>query len=342
MMILFGNKYISGQDTLQNNKIKILPVPAIGYSPETRTYLGVVSLFTLDFYEGKTRTSNAKLEFNYTWNKQVILESGWNYFFREEKWFSKGLLHYSKFPDLYYGIGSETPDSNKLSYNSKRINVDLNLLKNIGNNWFAGIGFKYIDYSQMNYSNSKIKFAELSANSTFGKGVSLLHDSRNNILTPSKGVYFYLNSNHNNSTQNYIDFITDIRYYKSWNDKLTLAARFLSELNSNSPPFYDLAYLGGDKNVRGYYFGRYRDNNLNTIQVEVRIPIYRRIGMATFGGYSNIYSQSNKFKINNSKYNCGLGIRFMVDKTDKTNLRIDYAMGKSGNSGFYVSFGESF
>jgi outer membrane translocation and assembly module TamA len=94
--------------------------------------------------------------------------------------------------------------------------------------------------------------------------------------------------------------------------------------------------------VRGFYYGRYRDNNLSSLQTEFRLPLVWRFGLATFAGLSNIYSEKNSFKFTNLKYNFGLGIRFLVDRKDNTNLRIDYAIGSNKNSGFYVSFGESF
>ena len=82
------NKESGSTKVKKDRKIKVLPVPAFGYSPETRAYVGAVALFTLDLYKDSlTRTSNAKVEFNYTWNKQSILEAQWSYFFKEEKWF---------------------------------------------------------------------------------------------------------------------------------------------------------------------------------------------------------------------------------------------------------------
>jgi hypothetical protein len=35
-------------------------------------------------------------------------------------------------------------------------------------------------------------------------------------------------------------------------------------------------------------------------------------------------------------------LRFLVDKKEGTNLRFDNAIGSGKNSGFYISFGESF
>jgi outer membrane protein assembly factor BamA len=147
---------------------------------------------------------------------------------------------------------------------------------------------------------------------------------------------------YNIAQKNYFELTLDGRLYKSWNTKLVSATRFVHDFNFGIIPFYDLAFLGGDQYVRGYYFGRFRDQHLSTIQQEFRMPIYWRFGLATFGGLSSIYSDKQPFSINNIKYNYGLGLRFLVDKKDKTSLRLDYAIGNNNNSGFYVSFGESF
>jgi len=330
---------VLGQDSIK--KVKILPVPTIGYSPETKTYIGAVTLFTLNMYkDSATRTSNAKFEFNYTWNKQLILESEWNYFFKDEKWFTKGKIHYSDYPDFYYGIGTNTPDSNKLLYNSIRLVFEANILKKVGKKSFFGLNVKYINYSNVSY-NGTHSYPELADNSTFGVGLTLLKDSRDNLLTPTKGFYFNLNAGYNFSKLNYGEITIDLRHYKSWKDKYTWANRVINDINLGTPPFYDYAFLGGDKFVRGYNYGRYRDNNLTSIQTEFRFPLYWRFGMATFGGLSNLYNNSN-LNLNNTKYNYGLGLRFLVEKHEKTNLRLDYAIGNGVNSGFYISFGESF
>jgi len=330
---------LQGQDSIK--KVKILPVPTIGYSPETKTYVGAVTLITLDLYnDSATRTSNAKFEVNYTWNKQLILETEWNYFFKEEKWFTKGKIHYSDYPDFYYGVGTNTPDSNKLLYNSIRFVLEVNILKKVGDKFFFGLSGKYINYSSVTSEDSQM-YPELADNSTLGVGLTLLRDSRDNLLTPTKGFYFNINAGYNFSKEDYGEATIDIRYYKTWEEKYTWANRAINDFNFGTPPFYDYAFLGGDKYVRGYNYGRYRDNNLTSLQTEFRLPLIGRFGMATFGGISNLYKISN-FNFINTKLNYGLGLRFIVDKHDKTNLRLDYAIGDGGNSGFYISFGESF
>jgi outer membrane protein assembly factor BamA len=333
-----------GQDSLQKNKkVKVLPVPTFGYSPETKTYIGAVTLFTFNMYKDTlTRTSNAKLEFNYTWLKQIILESEWNYFFREEKWFTKGRLHYSKFPDLYYGIGSSTPDSNELRFQSNRIVCEANLLRKIGYRLFTGGFVRYVDYGNINYTSDKLNYPELKDNSSLGFGYSLLSDKRNNLLTPTAGSYFGLNTSYNFSQKNYVKITADARLYHTWKEKYTLAFRFVHDVNIGDPPFYDYAFLGGDKFVRGYYYGRFRDKVLSIVQTEFRFPVIWRFGMTAFGGFSSVYPEAYAPQLKKAKYNYGIGIRFMVDKNERTNLRFDYAIGENGNTGFYVAFGESF
>ncbi|MCZ2357249.1 MAG: BamA/TamA family outer membrane protein [Bacteroidia bacterium] len=344
LLFLFVPIFLWGQDTVKMKKVKILPVPAFGHSPETRTYIGAVSLFTFDFYQDSTtRHSNAKIEFNYTWNRQIIIECGWNFFSKDENWFTKGQIHSSKFPDYYYGIGSNTPDSNKFAYQSNRFIFDISTFKKIKPYLFTGVTLKYIQYWNVSPINAtSLNYLELTNNVTLGLGYSLLKDNRNSILSPTSGTYIYVNSTYNFSKSNYWKFLLDLRYYKTWNEKFTIAGRFVNDISTNTPPFYDYAFLGGDKFVRGYYYGRYRDKNLSCLQLEFRLPIVWRIGMATFGGISNVYPDASNIKMTNTKYNTGLGIRFMVDKKDKTNLRLDYAIGNNKNNGFYVSFGESF
>lgn len=79
--LLLTSQSVLGQDSMKVKKVKVLPVPAFGYSPETKTYIGAVALFTFNFYNDSiTRLSNAKVEFNYTWNKQAIIDCAWNLF----------------------------------------------------------------------------------------------------------------------------------------------------------------------------------------------------------------------------------------------------------------------
>lgn len=322
-------------------KVKVLPVPSIGYEPETKTYVGAVALFTLDFYQDSlTRISNTSLEFTYTFRNQIIAEADWAYFFREEKWNTTGLLHFSKYPDFYYGIGYDSRDEAELLYDSDRFMLDINLSRNIGRKYFVGSGLRYMSFQNIR-SDSANTFPELHNTSVFGLKGAFFKDSRNNLLNTTRGAYYFLEMDYNFSKTPYLRLTVDLRKYLSIEDKYTFAFRLYNSFNFNTPAFFDYAVLGGDKYVRGYFFGRYRDKNLSTFQTEFRMPLFWRFGFAAIAGVSSLYPQASS--IGNKIWpNYGGGLRFLVDKKNNINLRIDYVLGVNGHNGFYIAFGESF
>lgn len=54
-----------------------------------------------------------------------------------------------------------------------------------------------------------------------------------------------------------------------------------------------VALLGGSYQMRGYYEGQYRDNDLIQTQVELRQHIYNRHGIALWGGAGNVFRNSS-------------------------------------------------
>lgn len=343
-ILLFFSFCLALQAHGQNN-VTVLPVPAIGFAPETDWYFGAVSLFTIDLYRDSiTRTSNAKIEFNYTLRNQIILETGWNYFFREDAWFTRGTLRYSKYPDLYYGLGAETPDSAELRYQSFRSTIDFDVLKKVKNSLFAGLGIRYLDYSGIRGFDKEIPFSELESQSNYGIRLVTLIDSRNNILTPISGSFLELSSSLNRGKETYLRLIADARtYWKYANDDYSLLAfRFFQSSVFGTPNFYDYSLIGGDRFVRGYFYGRFRDKHLTSMQTELRQRIYKALAFAVFGGVSGVYSDLKAFDSENIKANLGFGLRYRVDKKENTHLRLDYAIGSGSQDGFYISFGEAF
>jgi len=335
--LLYSGLQLCSQDTVTAKKLKILPVPTFGYAPETTTYVGAVALFNLDFYQNKnTRTSNASLEFTYTWKKQIIVETDWNYFFNHEKWFTRGLVHFSSYPDIIY-ISSICNDCS-YSFDSDRKLIDLGLYRRVANKFFIGANFRFLSYLNVQ-SEAREFYPDLYDSEQASFGISLLQDSRDNILTATKGNYAELSTF---IQSGYQKVILDLRKYFTLGRNDVISIRTFHHLNRNKPPFYDEAYIGGDKYVRGYFYGRYRDRNMSTLQLEYRTPVFWRIGLAAFGGYSKVYNRLENFKSSNWLYNLGTGLRILVDKKEQTNLRMDFALGKDGSTGFYFAFGESF
>lgn len=326
--------------TERHTYLRLLPVPAFGYEPETDWYFGGVVLFNFDLYnDTTTRPSNLSLEFNYTLRKQRILDAGWDWFSARERWYSEGYVEWSFYPDYYFGVGPEARASERLLFESERLIFDLGLYRSFAPAWYAGIFIQYANYSGLD-KRYQDDFQELRNASLMRLAPALRYDSRNSLLKPSQGAYWHLLAGNTWSTKNYWLGLFDARKY--FTTKLgVMSLRFLSRFVGQGAPFFDLSVMGGDQAVRGYFYGRYRDDGFSTAQAEWRSPQWKRCGMALFGGYSMLY---NGFPTTafGSFENYGAGLRYLIDRKGDVNLRFDYARGKNGESGFYIGFGESF
>ena len=93
--------------------------------------------------------------------------------------------------------------------------------------------------------------------------------------------------------------------------------------------------------MRGYFQGRYRDNNYIAAQLEYRIRVWWRFGMVGFIGAGDVADKISTFDIGEFKYSYGAGLRFRIDETELLDLRIDIGFGKN-TSGFYFHYNQAF
>ncbi|MEG2772165.1 MAG: hypothetical protein RR960_07470, partial [Alistipes sp.] len=117
------------------------------------------------------------------------------------------------------------------------------------------------------------------------------------------------------------------------------AADLFAEFHSEGTPWPMLARMGGSQRMRGYYAGRYTDNDMITMQVELRQKIYRRIGCVVWGGAGNVFPQLAAFNWSQTLPNYGVGLRWEFKK--RINVRLDYGFGKR-TSGFLLNINEAF
>ena len=68
-----------------------------------------------------------------------------------------------------------------------------------------------------------------------------------------------------------------------------------------------VALLGGSYQMRGYYEGQYRDNNLIEVQLELRQHLWKRNGMVLWVGAGNVFENFRKFNFSETLPNFGIG-----------------------------------
>lgn len=91
--------------------------------------------------------------------------------------------------------------------------------------------------------------------------------------------------------------------------------------------------------MRGYYSGRYIDNNIISGLVELRQHVIQRFGFTAWIGGGTIFPSIKEFSTKNIFPNYGIGLRFEVKSN--VNARIDYGFGK-GTGGFVFNISEAF
>ncbi len=106
-------------------------------------------------------------------------------------------------------------------------------------------------------------------------------------------------------------------------------------------PFNELAQMGGDMIMRGYFQGSYRDKNLLAFQSEYRLQVLKRWGIVGFAGAGGISNAMGDFELKNVMPSYGGGLRFKINRKENVNLRMDYGFG-NGQQNIYFFIAEAF
>lgn len=179
---------------------------------------------------------------------------------------------------------------------------------------------------------------------TTGLGLSVQYDSRDYVGNPTRGVNLLLRPmvypsflGTEGRTLWRLTFQAD--YYQPLWRGAVLAFDFFSEINSTDMPWALREEAGGLYRLRGYYMGRYIDNNLMSFQMEIRQKVFWRIGLAAFFGVGTLFPSFRELRAEHILPTAGIGLRF--EFKHNVNLRVDYGFGR-GTSGFVIALGESF
>lgn len=355
----FVKRYINNiiNDTSDISKPQFLVYPTVAYAPETSWEFGLSSLMV---YYANQDTSNRLSEINgftfFTLENQYGIWFDHAIYSDKDKWFFLGRIRFQSFPLFYHGIGNETPEDYIARVDANQIFIKERVLRKIKKDLFLGLEVDYQRLSAVNFIPSEDTDGpqELpvgsQGSSNLGFGLGLVHDNRHNVLNVRKGFFSELAMLHYNeawgSTFNFTSVLSDTRIYRPVGENNVFAAQLLGQFNSGEVPFNQLALMGGESIMRGYYYGRYRDRNQLAAQLEYRfLPIpfsfTDRIGAAVFAGAGKVFPEMNNFDLSNIVVSGGAGIRFLLFPKKDIYTRFDVAFTQEG-PGFYLFIGEAF
>jgi len=274
------------------------------------------------------------------------------------------------------GMFSEpVPDAQLMKF--KYLRFHETVLKKIQTNFYAGIGYHLDIHSDIkdNLLNPdtipQVITSHYAYSTHYGynpekytlSGISLnaMYDSRDNAATPYKGMYALITFRYNpeflGSSQNASSLWVEYRDYISLSKKPQPSHMLAFWVYGNFQtsghlPYLDLPALGWDqfgRSGRAYTQGRFRGENLVYSELEYRIHLLGIKKNPDFMGavaFVNTTTASNKdanialFQYMNFGY--GVGLRFMMNKTSRTNITLDYAWGAYGAQGLFLNVNETF
>jgi hypothetical protein len=109
-----------------------------------------------------------------------------------------------------------------------------------------------------------------------------------------------------------------------------------------APPFYAECIYGTSAELRGYTAGRYIDRHMFATQLEYRLSLPWKFGLAGFAGIGEVFPGSDAiFRINQFLPAVGGGPRFELSSKYHVNLRTDFARGKDSWT-WSMGVGEAF
>ena len=347
-------EFFSSKFEDSSGKSNFLVYPTLAYTPETRTEIGLVNLFL--FYaknDKKNRLSEINTFSFYTAEKQYGVWLDHAIYGDGEKWFFLGRGKFQYFPMKYYGIGIASPEEGYAVVNNTNVQLRERVLRKVKGNLFVGAEFDFqkiynVDFTKTNPVNYDYP-SGYKGSTNMGLGMGLVYDNRKNVMNVREGLFAelaFLNYSASlGSTNSFRSTQVDVRYFrKGINPKDVLALQGSALLNKGDAPFNQMAMMGGESMMRGYYLGRFRDKNMLATQVEYRFLPFtfsNRWGAAAFVSSATVSPTAINLLSSQFKMAGGIGARYLIFKSKDIFVRFDVAFTREGN-GYYFFIGEAF
>lgn len=344
-----GYRIIEG-DTSKHRERFFFALPIWDVAPETGIKLGLSTgfIFRLNKTDKRTRPSLIRLNTSYTQNGQFNIRPNLELFTPGNRYHVKAQFVYNDFNERYWGVGNKVTDPFEV-YRFKQQKVNLRLMRQWFPGWYAGAQLQYERIYQVRFPDSSAFPASgakgINGYEVLGLGLAVAFDNRDNIYYPSKGVYLEVsNLMHSSSlagNHSYHAITSDFRTYHALTKGSVLALQFMGVFNDGNVPYRQMGTMGNEMIMRGYYNGRYRDQNFAALQAEWRQHVWGPAGFTLFAGAGNVAATPGNLTTG-IKPNYGVGLRGLLIRKEHLNIRLDIGFGEKGIRGLYFTMGEAF
>lgn len=318
------------------------------YSTDTKLGLGIVAtgLYRTDRTDSLLPRSNVALYGDVTTASYYKIGIRGNHIFPHDRCRMVYDVSFDSFKSDFWGIGFEMgdDDANRSRMDRCQVNAGVSLLWRVFPRLYVGPALVYDFAYAGNVERPELLNGMDRRTWNIGAGLSLVYDSRDVITNPHKGVYVNLSQYFRPAFlgNDYAFTTTDLHasaYTRVWKGAV-LAGDVTGTLNFGNPSWGMMALLGSSYSMRGYYEGRYRDKHKIEAQVELRQHLWGRNSVVAWAGVGTVFNKFSALRTDRLLPNFGIGYRWEFKKD--VNIRLDYGIGKSGQSGFIFNINEAF
>ncbi len=261
-------------DSPRHKRNSLVALPCAYYTPETKYAFGAGTIYSFRSADSplKARPSNVRFAVTYTQLHQLIVGMLPELCFRGESWLFNGYYGFYKYPDKYWGIGNDTPESAEEDYEPLCFRSLSSVQRRIRHGLYFGIRYRYeyIDLRETD-PDGVLRYGTAPGSeggASSGVGFIVNHDTRNHVYQPSSGFYnqvyavFFWRELGGDYTFNLLSI--DLRTYFPLFDSHVLALQTLNGFISGDPPFQML-------NAHRLWYHRWRETELLSLSGKIDV-----------------------------------------------------------------------
>lgn len=266
--------------------------------------------------------------------------------FAEDRWRYRGGVGRADVNLAFYGIGGSGlgGGAHSIDYSLDGWMSLQQVLRRIGetDNWL-GARWIFLDLnSRLDLSQDPRSglAPDQATRRASGLGLTLEHDSRDNIFTPSRGWTGALDATFYDpdwgSDTRFQSYRAHVFAYWPLAKNVVLGGRLDGRSVSGRVPFYMLPFI----DMRGIPAARYQDDHTAVAETELRWNVTPRWAAIGFIGAGRAWGQSTSFGDAASAVSKGVGFRYLIARELGLWVGLDYAKGPESGT-WYIQVGNA-
>ena len=350
-LLVVAYTFAHSQDSAASRKkIKgIAAIPMINYNRTQGIILGAIvsNYYKINKKDTISPSSNSGIAGIYTEKNSYALFLYSQLFLAEDRWRIRVAAGSLDINFQFYLEDPVTSTGNFSNYSTKANLVVLQVQRNIFKRIYFGPTATFIK-SSVTFSfpgaNGQDSIQKSNLNSL---GYIISNDTRDHVQYPTKGMFLNFKNQFYGSwvgsDYNFARYIiTYNQYFKlgKTDNREVLVARATLNIATGNVPFEGQTVVGGD-DIRGYSEGKYRNDQVYTLQTEYRWNFYGKWGLVAFAGLATAVAKFSDISENQLLPGIGAGLRFRMLPSEKVNIGVDAGVGK-GDYSITFRIGEAF